>query len=46
MAEAVQLLIEYDPQPTVDTGSPTKASPATVQQATDLLTRLVEMRKA
>lgn len=33
MAEAVQLVIEYDPQPTVDTGSPAKASPQTQQQA-------------
>jgi transcriptional regulator GlxA family with amidase domain len=42
-AEAVQLLIEYDPQPTVDAGSPAKASDDTMQQATVLLTRKIEI---
>lgn len=41
-AEAVQLLIEYDPQPPVDAGSPAKASPDTMAYATELLTRLVQ----
>lgn len=42
LAEAVQLFIEYDPQPTVDAGSPAKASPETMSQATDLLTHMLQ----
>ncbi|MGE0066545.1 MAG: hypothetical protein AB7T48_04240, partial [Solirubrobacterales bacterium] len=37
---AVQLAIEYDPQPPFDSGSPAKASPATVE----LLTAVAETR--
>lgn len=40
VAEAVQLAIEYDPQPPFDAGSPAKASPATVE----LLTAVAETR--
>ena len=35
-AQTIQLLIEYDPQPPFDTGSPSKAPPALVQQIRDL----------
>jgi hypothetical protein len=30
VAQAIQLAIEYDPQPPFDAGSPTKAPPAVV----------------
>lgn len=33
-ARAIQLAIEYDPQPPYDSGSPTKASPATIEIVT------------
>ena len=36
-AQAVQLAIEYDPAPPVDTGSPHKASPEVMQKAIELL---------
>lgn len=38
-AEAIQLVIEYDPQPPFDAGAPQKASPAVVQLAREALTR-------
>lgn len=38
-AEAIQLVIEYDPQPPFDAGAPHKASPSVVQQAMGLLTQ-------
>jgi transcriptional regulator GlxA family with amidase domain len=38
-ARALQLVIEYGPQPPFDSGSLEKAEPATKQRATDLLTR-------
>ena len=34
-AEAAQLMIEYDPQPPFDSGSPTKASPPVVTRAAE-----------
>ena len=41
-ARALQLIIEYDPQPPYDSGSVEKADPATRQRATEVLTRGVE----
>jgi putative intracellular protease/amidase len=38
-AQAVQLLIEYDPQPPFDTGAPSKASPDVQARAADLSAR-------
>lgn len=38
-AESIQLVIEYDPQPPFDAGSPQKASPAVVQLAKAQLTK-------
>lgn len=38
-AQAIQLAIEYDPQPPYDTGSPDKAKPETVTQVRELLRR-------
>ena len=38
-ARALQLVIEYDPQPPYDSGSLEKAEPETRQRATELLTR-------
>jgi hypothetical protein len=37
MAEAVQLVIEYDPQPPFDSGAPHKASPAVMRLAEEML---------
>lgn len=37
VAEAAQLAIEYDPQPTLDAGSPQKAPPETVEMLRSLL---------
>jgi putative intracellular protease/amidase len=41
-ARALQLIIEYDPQPPFDSGSLEKADPETQQRATEVLTRGVE----
>jgi putative intracellular protease/amidase len=41
-ARALQLVIEYDPQPPYDSGSLEKADPATQQRATEILMRGVE----
>jgi putative intracellular protease/amidase len=38
-ARALQLIIEYDPQPPFDSGSVEKADPETLQPATEVLTR-------
>jgi putative intracellular protease/amidase len=38
-ARALQLVIEYDPQPPYDSGSVEKAEPETKQRATEVLTR-------
>ncbi|MFZ5826055.1 MAG: DJ-1/PfpI family protein, partial [Bacillota bacterium] len=37
-AEAIQLLIEYDPQPPFDAGAPHKAQEAVAKQAKRMLT--------
>ena len=37
VAKSVQLLIEYDPHPPLDSGSTAKASPATIDRARQLL---------
>lgn len=37
LAEALQLVIEYDPEPPFDSGSPAKASPATMRLARRIL---------
>jgi transcriptional regulator GlxA family with amidase domain len=37
LAQAIQLLIEYDPQPPFNTGSRSKASPATIERARKIL---------
>jgi len=37
LAQAIQLLIEYDPQPPFNTGSPGKASPAIIERARKIL---------
>jgi transcriptional regulator GlxA family with amidase domain len=41
-ARALQLIIEYDPQPPFDSGSLEKADAETRQRATELLTQGVE----
>jgi transcriptional regulator GlxA family with amidase domain len=41
-AQALQLVIEYDPRPPYDSGSLEKAAPQTHQRATEILTRGVE----
>lgn len=41
-ARALQLIIEYDPQPPFDSGSVEKADAETQRRATELLTRGVE----
>jgi hypothetical protein len=38
-ARALQLIIEYDPQPPYDSGSLEKADPETQQRATEVLTQ-------
>jgi hypothetical protein len=38
-ARALQLVIEYEPQPPYDSGSMEKAEPETKQRGTELLTR-------
>lgn len=38
-AQAIQLAIEYDPQPPYDTGAPSKAGPAVLERARQLLQR-------
>jgi transcriptional regulator GlxA family with amidase domain len=37
MAQTIQLLIEYDPQPPFNTGSRSKASPAMIEKAKKIL---------
>lgn len=37
LAESLQLIIEYDPQPPFDTGSPTKADASTLRLALRIL---------
>ena len=37
VAKSVQLLIEYDPQPSLDSGSTAKASTATIDRARGML---------
>ena len=38
VAQAIQLAIEYDPQPSFDTGAASKASPELIRLAATLLT--------
>jgi putative intracellular protease/amidase len=45
-ARALQLVIEYDPQPPYDSGSLEKADPQTQQRATEVLTRGMEQAGA
>ena len=40
MAQTIQLLIEYDPQPPFNTGSQGKASPAMIERAKKMLTAI------
>ncbi|MBE9014107.1 DJ-1/PfpI family protein [Pseudanabaenaceae cyanobacterium LEGE 13415] len=42
LAKAIQLVIEYDPQPPFDSGSIDKAAPATIDQASELLNANVQ----
>ena len=35
-AEAMQLIVEYDPQPPFDAGAPSKASPAVLAKAAEV----------
>jgi transcriptional regulator GlxA family with amidase domain len=44
LAEALQLFIEYDPEPPVDAGSLEKASPSTRELATRILLELIGSR--
>lgn len=46
MAKAVQLSLEYDPQPPFDTGSPEKAGPAMVAAVRDRMNRMAPHRDA
>jgi transcriptional regulator GlxA family with amidase domain len=45
-ARALQLVIEYDPQPPYDSGSLEKADPQTQQRATEVLARGMEQAGA
>ena len=40
VAKSVQLLIEYDPHPPLDSGSMAKASPATIERSRQMLTEM------
>jgi putative intracellular protease/amidase len=44
-AQAIQLMIAYDPQPPFDTGAPTKAPPDIRALADDLTTRIGDARR-
>ena len=44
LAQTIQLLIEYDPHPPVDTGSPGKATPAIIEKARQILRVLYSPR--
>jgi transcriptional regulator GlxA family with amidase domain len=44
VAQAIQLLIEYDPQPPFDTGSPAKAGPKITENVRTLLTAATAAR--
>jgi transcriptional regulator GlxA family with amidase domain len=45
LAKAIQLALEYDPQPPVDSGSFQKASPETLQQSRELLMANMQRKK-
>jgi transcriptional regulator GlxA family with amidase domain len=45
MAQTVQLLIEYDPQPPFNTGSSSKASPAMIDKAKKMLNEIYAQAK-
>jgi transcriptional regulator GlxA family with amidase domain len=45
MAKAIQLMIEYDPQPPFDSGSRSKASPAVIENARKMLIDLYSPKK-
>ena len=45
MAQTVQLLIEYDPQPPFNTGSRSKASPAMIEKAKKMLNEIYSQAK-
>jgi putative intracellular protease/amidase len=44
-AQALQLMVEYDPQPPFDTGAPSKAPPDVKALADDLSTRIGQRRR-
>jgi cyclohexyl-isocyanide hydratase len=44
-AERIQLLLEYDPAPPFQSGSPARASEATVSGVTDILAPIIEKRR-
>jgi transcriptional regulator GlxA family with amidase domain len=46
MAKTIQLLIEYDPQPPFNTGSPAKASPAMIERAKKILDAIYSPKKS
>jgi transcriptional regulator GlxA family with amidase domain len=46
VAKAVQLIIEYDPQPPFDAGSPDKADAATMELAQRLLIEHLNQRSS
>lgn len=45
MAQTVQLLIEYDPQPPFNSGSHSKASPATIEKAKKILAEVYSQKR-
>ncbi|MGA9768253.1 MAG: DJ-1/PfpI family protein [Blastocatellia bacterium] len=45
MAQTIQLLIEYDPQPPFNTGSSSKASPAMIEKAKKILSAVYSQGK-
>jgi cyclohexyl-isocyanide hydratase len=45
IAKSIQLVLEYDPQPPFDAGSPEKAGPERVQRLRERLTPMLESRR-
>jgi len=45
VAKSIQLVLEYDPQPPFDSGSPEKAGPERVKRLRERLTPMLESRR-
>ena len=46
VAKSIQLVLEYDPQPPFDSGSPEKAGPERVKRIRDRLAGMLQSRQA